>query len=89
MLFKNGASTACGASLENNMARPYRYYWQGAGASHKQYEPEYLMKLGNLTRKDALALIDEHDGDRNRINAELLDRKRRDVQEAEASANLL
>ncbi len=59
------------------MARSYRYFWQGPETSNKLYEPEYLMKLGNLTREDALALIVEYDGDRDRINAELIDRKRR------------
>ena len=67
--------------------RPFERYPLRA---ENRYEPEYLMKLGSLSRHDALHLIAEHDGNRHRINAELLDRKRRsNVQEAEASANLL
>jgi len=67
------------------MARPYSRYIERAGTVPKKYEPEYLMKLGNLTRAEALALILAHDGDRDRINAELIDRKRRRVHDGRNS----
>ena len=40
------------------------------------YDASYLMKLGNLSREEALALIDKYDGDRESINAELIARRR-------------
>jgi hypothetical protein len=39
--------------------------------NRKTYEVAYLMKLGNLTREAAMALIAKHDGDTFEINAEL------------------
>jgi hypothetical protein len=70
------------ASLEDTMARskPARPYWRYARTAERKYEPDYLMKLGNLTREDALALILEHQGDRHCINAELISRKRQTTQ---------
>ena len=56
---------------------PARPYWRYPGTVAKRYEPEFLMKLGNLTRDDALRLIVEHHGDRDRINAELISRRYR------------
>jgi hypothetical protein len=41
------------------------------------YKPGYLMKLGNLSLKEARALIDRHAGDRYAINADLLARRNR------------
>lgn len=43
----------------------------------RPYEPGYLMKLGNLSLKEARALIEQHAGDRYAINAELLARRSR------------
>jgi hypothetical protein len=37
----------------------------------RTYEVAYLMKLGNLTRHEAMALFTKHDGDSYEITAEL------------------
>ena len=42
----------------------------------RPYEVTYLMRLGGLTRADAVALINRHNGDRYEINAELISRRR-------------
>jgi hypothetical protein len=39
--------------------------------NRKGYEVAYLMKLGNLTREAAIALIAKHEGDTFQINDEL------------------
>jgi hypothetical protein len=39
--------------------------------NRKTYEVTYLMKLGNLTREAAIALMAKHEGDTFEINAEL------------------
>lgn len=44
------------------------------------YEAGYLMKLGNVSLKEARALIAQHAGDRYAINAELLARRNRPPQ---------
>ncbi len=49
--------------------------------SHARYNhPSYLMKLGNISKEEALALILHHDGDRDRINAELVAQRQLDRQ---------
>jgi hypothetical protein len=39
------------------------------------YEVDYLMRLGDISRQAARALIDKHGGDRSAINAELIARR--------------
>ena len=41
----------------------------------RTYEVSYLMKLGNISRQEALALIAKHNGDRDEITAELFSRR--------------
>ena len=41
----------------------------------RTFELPYLMKLGNISRQEALALIAKHDGDRDEITAELFSRR--------------
>jgi hypothetical protein len=48
--------------------------WRGSAIP--KYEIPYLMKLGNLSREAAAALIDRYNGDRDDINAELVARRR-------------
>ena len=43
----------------------------------RTYEVPYLMKLGNISRQEAMALIAKHDGDKYEINAELFSRRSR------------
>jgi hypothetical protein len=43
----------------------------------RPYEVAYLMKLGGLTKAEALALIAKHEGDTYEINAELFSRRPR------------
>ena len=45
------------------------------GAVPANHEITFIMKLGKLSRDQALALIKKHDGDRERIYAELGNRK--------------
>ncbi|KRB23851.1 hypothetical protein ASD99_29660 [Mesorhizobium sp. Root695] len=40
-------------------------------ASIPKHEFEFLMKLGQMTRVETLALIEKHDGDRTEIYADL------------------
>ena len=46
----------------------------------RTFELHYLMKLGNIGRQEALALIAKHDGDRDEITAELFARRVRPQQ---------
>jgi len=41
----------------------------------RTFELPYLMKLGNISRQEALALIAKHNGDRDEITAELFSRR--------------
>ena len=41
----------------------------------RKFELHYLMKLGNIGRQEALALMAKHDGDRDEITAELFSRR--------------
>ena len=41
----------------------------------RKFELHYLMKLGNISRQEALALIAKHNGDRDEITAELFSRR--------------
>lgn len=41
----------------------------------RTFELPYLMKLGNIGRQEALALIAMHGGDRDEITAELFSRR--------------
>lgn len=43
----------------------------------RTFEVPYLMKLGNIGRQEALALIERHSGDRDEITAELFSRRGR------------
>ncbi len=43
----------------------------------RTFEVPYLMKLGNIGRQEALALIARHSGDRDEITAELFSRRGR------------
>ncbi|MBB6412960.1 hypothetical protein [Mesorhizobium sangaii] len=43
----------------------------------RTFEVPYLMKLGNIGRQEALALIARHNGDRDEITAELFSRRGR------------
>ena len=43
--------------------------------SQRKFELHYLMKLGNIGRQEALALIAKHNGDRDEITAELFSRR--------------
>jgi hypothetical protein len=43
--------------------------------SPRTFELPYLMKLGNIGRQEALALIAKHNGDRDEITAELFSRR--------------
>ena len=43
--------------------------------NRRVYEVPYLMKLGNLTREAAIALMAKHGGDTFEINAELFSRR--------------
>lgn len=40
-------------------------------SSIPKHEFEFLMKIGKMTRPEALALIEKHDGDRTYIYADL------------------
>jgi hypothetical protein len=41
----------------------------------RTFELPYLMKLGNIGRQEALALIAKHNGDRDEITTELFSRR--------------
>jgi hypothetical protein len=43
----------------------------------RTFELPYLMKLGNIGRQEAVALITKHNGDRDEITAELFSRRAR------------
>lgn len=43
----------------------------------RTFEVPYLMKLGNISRQEALALIASHGGDGDEITAELFSRRGR------------
>ena len=43
----------------------------------RTFEIPYLMKLGNIGRQEAMALIAMHNGDRDEITAELFSRRGR------------
>lgn len=42
----------------------------------KRYEIHYLMKLANISAVKASSLIDQYDGDRDAINAVLIEQRR-------------
>lgn len=50
--------------------KPTRMDWRGG--QPLPYELHYLMKLGNLDRRAAAALLAVHGSDRDAINAKLL-----------------
>jgi hypothetical protein len=41
----------------------------------RPFEVPYLMKLGNIDRQEALALMARHNGDRDEITAQLFSRR--------------
>jgi len=43
----------------------------------RAYEIPYLMKLGDISRQEAMALVTKHNGDRDEITAELFSRRAR------------
>jgi hypothetical protein len=57
-----------------------RYRRQHFEAPRPPYEASYLMKLGNLSLREAKALVEAHGGDRFAINAELIARRNRPSQ---------
>jgi hypothetical protein len=41
----------------------------------RTFEVPYLMKLGNISRQEAMALVTKHNGDRDEITAALFSRR--------------
>jgi hypothetical protein len=64
--------------LQNETAAPTKpIKMKARHSSPRPYEVDYLMRLGNLSRPAALALIAKHGADRFAINADLMSMRRR------------
>ena len=64
--------------LQNETAalpKPNRMDWRISDA--RPYKVDYLMRLGNLGRPAALALLAKHGSDRRAIDADLIAMRRR------------
>jgi hypothetical protein len=55
--------------------KPVTQYVPEWRLNKRAYEVPYLMKLGNISREEAIALIAEHRGDQYEITAALFSRR--------------
>ena len=63
-----------GGTTVRKVATRYVPEWR---FNKRTFELPYLMKLGNIGRQEALALIARHSGDRDKITAELFSQRGR------------